>query len=196
MKVNIHLSPVETGKSEVLFALARHRTQGNNRFNFPRTLYHTCAFAEPRSEDSVCILEHAIFQTNDDKLAAFKPRLYKPPDILGVREIKGRVNLVQDVHRCWLMKGSVFVNDGGLRHLLTLNCRRAIIRERAISELRKSARSFYAQHFTYRCPPDNSVNDCFQTFPKHTLTSRPSLIVLFSGGSSFAKLPGRSSAKI
>lgn len=62
-----------------------------------------------------------------------------------------------------------------------LNWRRDMIRERAISE---------------RWPPLSSVRLCFQTDPRRTLTSRPCVRSSPSGGWSFAKFPGRSSAKI
>lgn len=77
-----------------------------------RTLYHTRPFAEPRPEDSVCVLEHAVLQADNDKLTALEPRLDKPPNILGMRDIEGRVNLVQDVHRCWLVRCQYLFTGG------------------------------------------------------------------------------------
>lgn len=40
------------------------------------------------------------------------------------------------------------------------------------------------------CPPLSSDNDCFQTLPNATRTSRPSKKLQPSGGSSFAIVPG------
>ena len=50
--------------------------------------------------------------------------------------------------------------------------------------------------WAYRWPPLSSVRLCFHTLPSWTLISRPSIKSWLSGGCSFAKLPGRSSAKI
>lgn len=63
-------------------------------------LYDARAFAEPGSEDSVGILEHAVFQTDDNELRALEPSLDQTPYILRVREVQSGVNLIQDVHRC------------------------------------------------------------------------------------------------
>ena len=49
---------------------------------------------------------------------------------------------------------------------------------------------------TYRWPPLSSVKLCFQTLPSWTLISRPSIKSWLSGGCSFEKFPGRSSAKM
>ena len=49
---------------------------------------------------------------------------------------------------------------------------------------------------TYRWPPLSSVKLCFQTLPSWTLISKPSIKSWLSGGCSFAKFPGRSSAKM
>ena len=50
--------------------------------------------------------------------------------------------------------------------------------------------------WVYRWPPLSSVKLCFHTLPSWTLISRPSIKSWLSGGCSFEKLPGRSSAKI
>ena len=47
-----------------------------------------------------------------------------------------------------------------------------------------------------RWQPLSSIRPCFQTLPSWTLISRPSIKSWLIGGCSFAKLPGRSSAKI
>lgn len=47
-------------------------------------LYHTRPVAEPRPEDAVRVLEHAVLQTDDDKLRPAEPRLDQPPDVLCV----------------------------------------------------------------------------------------------------------------
>ena len=71
------------------------------------------------------------------------------------------------------------------------------MRERAISDLRnRFSYQTRDQGKAYRCPPLSSVRLCFHTVPSRTLTSSPSIRSLSSGGCSFAKLPGRSSAKI
>jgi hypothetical protein len=65
-------------------------------------LNHTCSFTESCPEDTVCILKHAILQTNNDELTPFEPRLDQSSNVLRVREIERRINFVKNVHRCWL----------------------------------------------------------------------------------------------
>jgi len=61
-------------------------------------LHHTRAFGEPCPENSIRILEHAIFQTYHDELTALESRLDKPTDVLGVGEIEGSIDFIEDVH--------------------------------------------------------------------------------------------------
>ena len=62
-----------------------------------------------------------------------------------------------------------------------LNWSKDIINDKAINDL---------------CPPDSSVNDCFHICPSLTLTSKPCVNSLPSGGCNLAKLPGSNSANI
>jgi len=48
----------------------------------------------------------------------------------------------------------------------------------------------------YRCPPESSVNEAFHTVPNRTLTSKPCVISIPSGGCSLEKFPGNNSAKM
>ena len=57
-------------------------------------LYHTGTLAKPGPEYAVCVLEHAILETDDDKLRPFKPRLDEPANVLCMRQIEGSVHLV------------------------------------------------------------------------------------------------------
>lgn len=65
-------------------------------------LDHTCALAEPRFENSISILKHAILQTNNDELRCFESRLDQTANVLRVRKIQGGVYFVEDVHGCGL----------------------------------------------------------------------------------------------
>jgi len=80
-----------------------------------------------------------------------------------------------------------------------LNWSRAIMREGAIKDLdhfEVSCRINRCKSNAYLCPPLSSVKLCFHTVPSWTFTSNPSMRSWPSGGWSFAKLPGKSSAKI
>ena len=80
-----------------------------------------------------------------------------------------------------------------------LNWSKAIIRERAIKDLHHfqvSCRVNRCEGSSYLCPPLSSVKLCFHTVPSWTFTSNPSMRSWPSGGWSFAKLPGKSSAKM
>jgi len=65
-----------------------------------KRLYHTGTVLEPRPEDSVRILEHAVFQTDHNELRSFEPRLNESSNILCMREIERRIDFVKDVHWC------------------------------------------------------------------------------------------------
>ena len=102
--------------------------------------------------------------------------------MLGMGEIQGCINLVQNVHRRRLeLKEGHYEGKSDQRSVLggsfvfLFVCRSRI---------------------THLCPPLNSVKLCFHTVPSWTLTSRPSMRSWPSGGWSFAKFPGRSSPKI
>ncbi len=60
---------------------------------------HTRALAEPGPEDSIRILEHAIFQTHNNELTALEPCLDQSADILRMREVQCGIDLVENVHR-------------------------------------------------------------------------------------------------
>jgi hypothetical protein len=64
-------------------------------------LHHTRTIHEPRPEDPVRIRKHAVLQTHDDELAAAEARADQAADVLRVRQVEGRVDLVEDVHGCW-----------------------------------------------------------------------------------------------
>lgn len=57
---------------------------------------------EPSSEDTICILKHAVLQTDNNELGALEAILDKPSDILRMREIQSRIHLVQNIHGCGL----------------------------------------------------------------------------------------------
>jgi hypothetical protein len=83
-----------------------------------------------------------------------------------------------------------------------LNYNNAMINDSAMSDLfrlcyvNEGKRLGAMLRGTYRWPPLSSVKLCFQTLPSWTLISRPSIKSCLSGGCSFAKFPGRSSAKM
>ncbi|EYE97566.1 uncharacterized protein EURHEDRAFT_299314 [Aspergillus ruber CBS 135680] len=75
----------------------------------PRPLLHirrsqcldnTRSFTEPRPEDPVRVLEHAILQGNDDELRSLETGLDQTTDVLCVRQIKRSIDFIQNVHRC------------------------------------------------------------------------------------------------
>jgi hypothetical protein len=80
---------------------SHHRQEQRlSAFQLPRRhdRNHTGPLAEPRPENAVGILKHAILQTDHDELAALEPRLDDAADVLRVREIQRRVHFVEDVH--------------------------------------------------------------------------------------------------
>jgi hypothetical protein len=62
------------------------------RSNDTRTIH------EPRAEDTIGVLKHAVFQTDDNELRALEPRLEQATDVLGMRKIERGVDFIQDVH--------------------------------------------------------------------------------------------------
>lgn len=97
-----------------------------------------------------------------------------------MREIECCVDFVQDVHRRWLeLEEGHDERDGDQGAL--------------------ASGQFCKGLFPYFACDDVSgyaVAGRKWIIPRETLTSNPSLIVLPSGGSNFAKLPGSNSAKI
>ena len=65
-----------------------------------QALHDTSALLEPRAENAVRVLKHAILQTDHDELAAFEPSLDKSPDVLRMGQIQCGVNLIKNVHGC------------------------------------------------------------------------------------------------
>lgn len=65
-------------------------------------LNHTRTLTKSRSENPVGVYEHAVFQRDDDELRTLESSLDESTDILCVREIEGCINLVENVHWCWL----------------------------------------------------------------------------------------------
>jgi hypothetical protein len=49
-----------------------------------QSLYHTRPLAESRAENAICILEHAVLETDDDELRALEPIFDQQTNILGV----------------------------------------------------------------------------------------------------------------
>jgi len=45
---------------------------------------YTRAIHETRTEDAICVLEHAVLQTDDNELRTLEPRLEKATDILSM----------------------------------------------------------------------------------------------------------------
>ena len=60
------------------------------------------AVAEARPEEDVGVREEALLERDDDELCAAEPRAEEGADVLRVRQVQRRVDLVEDVHRCWL----------------------------------------------------------------------------------------------
>ena len=60
------------------------------------------AVAESRAEKDVRVREEALFERDDDELRPAEPCAEQLADVLRVREVQCRVDLVQDVHRRWL----------------------------------------------------------------------------------------------
>ncbi len=48
-------------------------------------LHHTRALTKPGPKNSIRVLKHAVFQTNNNKLTPLEPRLYQASDILRMR---------------------------------------------------------------------------------------------------------------
>jgi hypothetical protein len=64
-------------------------------------LHNTRAVHKARPKNAIRILKHAVLQTDYNKLTPFEPRFEQAADILGMAEIEGGVDLVEDVHRGW-----------------------------------------------------------------------------------------------
>ena len=81
---------------------ASHRSLASLEIRRRKRLHNRSTIHKPRSEDSVCVLEHAVFQTDDDELTALESGLDQSADILRVRQIQSSIYFVEDVHGCWL----------------------------------------------------------------------------------------------
>jgi hypothetical protein len=57
---------------------------------------------EACAEQDVRVCEEALFERDDDELRAAEARPEERADVLRVREVQRRVDLVEDVHRCRL----------------------------------------------------------------------------------------------
>jgi hypothetical protein len=57
------------------------------------------AVAEARAEQDVRVREKALFERDGDELRATEASAEERADVLRVREVKCRVDLVEDVHR-------------------------------------------------------------------------------------------------
>ena len=63
-----------------------------------KRLHDAGALAEPRLEDPVRVLKHAVLETDDDELRPLEARLDQAADVLRVREVERGVDLVEYVH--------------------------------------------------------------------------------------------------
>jgi len=72
----------------------RHLLQVRRR----QRLHHTRPLTEPRLEDPIRILKHAVLQTNDNKLTSLEPLLDQPANILRMRQIQRRIYFIQNIH--------------------------------------------------------------------------------------------------
>jgi hypothetical protein len=52
-----------------------------------KRLDSTSSIHKPRPENSICVLEHAVLQTNDDELRTLESSLDQAADILCVRQV-------------------------------------------------------------------------------------------------------------
>lgn len=59
----------------------------------------TCPISELGPEQYIRIVEQPILQTDDDELRALEPILEQLADMLRMRKIQSRIDLVQNVHR-------------------------------------------------------------------------------------------------
>lgn len=67
-----------------------------------QSLYHTSTLAEPRPEDPVRVLEHAVLQTDYNELRALEASFDESTNVLRVRKIKRCIDFIQDIHGRWL----------------------------------------------------------------------------------------------
>jgi hypothetical protein len=66
-----------------------------------KRLNSTSSIRKPRPENPICVLEHAILQTDDDELGTFEPSLDQAADILCMRQIQSSIDLIENVHGRW-----------------------------------------------------------------------------------------------
>ena len=62
----------------------------------------TCPFTKSCPEYTICVLEHTILQTDDNKLTSLESRLDQSTDVLGMTQIKRGINFVENIHGRWL----------------------------------------------------------------------------------------------
>jgi hypothetical protein len=62
-------------------------------------LNYARAVADARGEQEVRVREEALFGRDDDELRTAEARAEERADVLRVREVERRVDLVEDVHR-------------------------------------------------------------------------------------------------
>ena len=54
-------------------------------------------------EQHIRILEEPLLKTHDHELAALEEAAYHQADVLGVTQVKSRINLIQDVDWRWVV---------------------------------------------------------------------------------------------
>jgi hypothetical protein len=67
-----------------------------------QSLNCTSSIHEPCAEYTICVLEHAILQADNNELRPLESGLDETSNILSVRKIQRRVNFVKNVHWRWL----------------------------------------------------------------------------------------------
>jgi hypothetical protein len=66
------------------------------------SLYNRRPITEFCAEEHIGIRKKAFFKRNDDELRAFEPRAEQLTDMLGMGQVQGCVNLIQNIHGCRL----------------------------------------------------------------------------------------------
>jgi hypothetical protein len=67
-----------------------------------RTLHDTRTIAEARPEKDIGIRKQPLLQGHHDELRTLEPCTEQLADVLCMRQIEGGVDLIEDVHWCWL----------------------------------------------------------------------------------------------
>jgi hypothetical protein len=60
------------------------------------------AVTEPGAEKNIRVREESFLERDNDELRSFEPRPEQLPDMLGMRKVQCRIDLVKNVHRRWL----------------------------------------------------------------------------------------------